>query len=60
MRTDITKINERSPYTDLTEGLQLLCRRHLPPVQDGGMENEYTGTGSGQVQAVPAVRACLS
>ena len=23
MRTDITKINERSPYTDLTEGLQL-------------------------------------
>ena len=23
MRTDITHINERSPYTDLTEGLQL-------------------------------------
>ena len=23
MRTDITNINERSPYTDLTEGLQL-------------------------------------
>ena len=25
MRTDITKINERSPYTDLTEGLQLFA-----------------------------------
>ena len=23
MRTDATKINERSPYTDLTEGLQM-------------------------------------
>ena len=23
MRTDITRINENSPYTDLTEGLQL-------------------------------------
>lgn len=23
MRTDISKINEQSPYTDLTEGLQL-------------------------------------
>ena len=25
MRTDITRINENSPYTDLTEGLQLFA-----------------------------------
>ncbi|MBR2189667.1 MAG: 4Fe-4S binding protein [Eubacterium sp.] len=25
MRTDATKINERSPYTDLTEGLQMFA-----------------------------------
>ena len=29
MRTDITRINENSPYTDLTEGLQLFAGQCL-------------------------------
>ena len=54
MRTDVTKINEKTPWQGLTEGLQMFAGGTAKYFATGEWR---TNTPVLEVQAVPAVRS---